>query len=207
MQTELAAFIRDTPEGREADAILRKCVHCGFCTATCPTYQLLGDELDGPRPPAPAPRSLPDLPRMRDHLPLGRAVRAPRRYRPRHRRGARATLALAARQTRRARVRAAAGLAVRRGAAGRPDVPFPVAGPGAGAGGARGGLARAAPCAPHARAFRLRAAGACAAHQRGGGTRAGPVRRVADRRRTRAAAGRCVSTSTTRRRAVATCAR
>jgi glycolate oxidase iron-sulfur subunit len=49
MQTELAAFIRDTPEGREAEAILRKCVHCGFCTATCPTYQLLGDELDGPR--------------------------------------------------------------------------------------------------------------------------------------------------------------
>jgi glycolate oxidase iron-sulfur subunit len=33
----------------EAEAILRKCVHCGFCTATCPTYQLLGDELDGPR--------------------------------------------------------------------------------------------------------------------------------------------------------------
>jgi citrate lyase beta subunit/ferredoxin len=49
MQTELAEFIRDTPEGLEADAILRKCVHCGFCTATCPTYQLLGDELDGPR--------------------------------------------------------------------------------------------------------------------------------------------------------------
>jgi glycolate oxidase iron-sulfur subunit len=49
MQTQLAAFIRDTPEGREADAILRKCVHCGFCNATCPTYQLLGDELDGPR--------------------------------------------------------------------------------------------------------------------------------------------------------------
>jgi glycolate oxidase iron-sulfur subunit len=49
LQTELAAFIRDTSEGREADAILRKCVHCGFCTATCPTYQLLGDELDGPR--------------------------------------------------------------------------------------------------------------------------------------------------------------
>ncbi|MBS1215114.1 MAG: 4Fe-4S binding domain protein, partial [Proteobacteria bacterium] len=43
MQTNLADFIRDTPEGREADAILRKCVHCGFCTATCPTYQLLGD--------------------------------------------------------------------------------------------------------------------------------------------------------------------
>ena len=49
MQTNLAAFIRDTPEGREADAILRTCVHCGFCNATCPTYQLLGDELDGPR--------------------------------------------------------------------------------------------------------------------------------------------------------------
>ena len=49
MQTNLADFIRDTPEGREADAILRKCVHCGFCNATCPTYQLLGDELDGPR--------------------------------------------------------------------------------------------------------------------------------------------------------------
>lgn len=49
MQTNLADFIRDTPEGREADAILRKCVHCGFCTATCPTYLLLGDENDGPR--------------------------------------------------------------------------------------------------------------------------------------------------------------
>ena len=49
MQTNLADFIKDTPQGREADAILRKCVHCGFCTATCPTYQLLGDELDSPR--------------------------------------------------------------------------------------------------------------------------------------------------------------
>lgn len=49
MQTSLADFIKDTADGREADAILRKCVHCGFCTATCPTYQLLGDELDGPR--------------------------------------------------------------------------------------------------------------------------------------------------------------
>jgi glycolate oxidase iron-sulfur subunit len=49
MQTALADFIKDTPDGREADAILRKCVHCGFCNATCPTYQLLGDELDGPR--------------------------------------------------------------------------------------------------------------------------------------------------------------
>ncbi len=49
MQTNLADFIKDTREGQEADAILRSCVHCGFCTATCPTYQLLGDELDGPR--------------------------------------------------------------------------------------------------------------------------------------------------------------
>ena len=49
MQTNLADFIKGTPDGTEADAILRKCVHCGFCTATCPTYQLLGDELDGPR--------------------------------------------------------------------------------------------------------------------------------------------------------------
>ena len=49
MQTNLADFIKNTPEGDEADAILRSCVHCGFCTATCPTYQLLGDELDGPR--------------------------------------------------------------------------------------------------------------------------------------------------------------
>ena len=49
MQTQLAPAYRDTPEGQEAEAILRKCVHCGFCTATCPTYQLLGDELDGPR--------------------------------------------------------------------------------------------------------------------------------------------------------------
>jgi len=49
MQTNLADFIRNTPDGDEADSILRKCVHCGFCTATCPTYQLLGDELDGPR--------------------------------------------------------------------------------------------------------------------------------------------------------------
>jgi glycolate oxidase iron-sulfur subunit len=49
MQTQLAPEFRDTAEGREAEAILRKCVHCGFCTATCPTYQVLGDELDGPR--------------------------------------------------------------------------------------------------------------------------------------------------------------
>lgn len=49
MQTSLAATFKDTPQGREADAILRSCVHCGFCLATCPTYQILGDELDSPR--------------------------------------------------------------------------------------------------------------------------------------------------------------
>jgi glycolate oxidase iron-sulfur subunit len=49
MQTNLAPQFKNTADGQEAEAILRKCVHCGFCTATCPTYQLLGDELDGPR--------------------------------------------------------------------------------------------------------------------------------------------------------------
>lgn len=49
MQTNLADWIKDTPQGQEADGILRKCVHCGFCLATCPTYNLLGDELDSPR--------------------------------------------------------------------------------------------------------------------------------------------------------------
>ena len=49
MQTTLAERFKDTPQGREADTILRSCVHCGFCLATCPTYQLLGDELDSPR--------------------------------------------------------------------------------------------------------------------------------------------------------------
>ena len=49
MQTKLAPEFKGTPDGDAAEAILRKCVHCGFCTATCPTYQLLGDELDGPR--------------------------------------------------------------------------------------------------------------------------------------------------------------
>jgi glycolate oxidase iron-sulfur subunit len=49
MQTQLSPEFVNTPEGKEAAGILRKCVHCGFCNATCPTYQLLGDELDGPR--------------------------------------------------------------------------------------------------------------------------------------------------------------
>jgi glycolate oxidase iron-sulfur subunit len=49
MQTFLCDELKETPEGREAEDILRACVHCGFCNATCPTYQLLGDERDGPR--------------------------------------------------------------------------------------------------------------------------------------------------------------
>jgi glycolate oxidase iron-sulfur subunit len=49
MQTRLAPEFAGTPEGNDAEAIVRQCVHCGFCNATCPTYQLLGDELDGPR--------------------------------------------------------------------------------------------------------------------------------------------------------------
>ncbi len=49
MQTNLAKRFRDSTEGPLVESILRKCVHCGFCNATCPTYQLLGNELDGPR--------------------------------------------------------------------------------------------------------------------------------------------------------------
>ena len=49
MHTKLAPEFKNTADGLAAEAILRKCVHCGFCNATCPTYQLLGDELDGPR--------------------------------------------------------------------------------------------------------------------------------------------------------------
>ncbi len=107
MQTAIAPEFAGTADGIEAEAILRKCVHCGFCTATCPTYQLLGDELDGPRGriylikqvlegaradalDAAPPRPLPHLPQLRDDLPVGRAVRQPGRDRPAHRRRARA---------------------------------------------------------------------------------------------------------------------
>lgn len=49
MQTQLQPFALKLQRGAEAESILRSCVHCGFCNATCPTFQLLGDELDGPR--------------------------------------------------------------------------------------------------------------------------------------------------------------
>lgn len=49
MQTSIADKYQDQNYIQEVDSILRSCVHCGFCTATCPTYQLFNDELDGPR--------------------------------------------------------------------------------------------------------------------------------------------------------------
>src|SRR4030088_3418169 len=49
MKTEFSLAQLADPDIAEADKILRACVHCGFCTATCPTYVLLGDELDSPR--------------------------------------------------------------------------------------------------------------------------------------------------------------
>ena len=49
METTLAPEFANTSRGLTAQEILRRCVHCGFCTATCPTYQILGDERDGPR--------------------------------------------------------------------------------------------------------------------------------------------------------------
>lgn len=49
MKTELISYYKELPEGRDAEEIIRSCVHCGFCTATCPTYQELNDERDGPR--------------------------------------------------------------------------------------------------------------------------------------------------------------
>ena len=101
MQTTFTAEQLADPHVAESEKILRKCVHCGFCTATCPTYVLLGNELDSPRGriylikdmlengrPADerdrqAYRPLPVLPGLHDDLPVGRELHAPRRPRPR----------------------------------------------------------------------------------------------------------------------------
>ena len=146
MQTDLAPEFAGTAEGIEAEAILRKCVHCGFCTATCPTYQLLGDELDGPRGRiylikqvleghAPTRSTQLHLDRCltcrncETHLSLRRAVRQPGRDRPAHR-------------------RRAGGAAARRedaahGAEGRPDLAPLRAGAEGGPDGARPAARRA----------------------------------------------------------------
>ena len=101
MQTSFTLAQLNDPDVAESEKILRACVHCGFCTATCPTYVLLGDELDSPRgriylikdmlengKPADgqgreAYRPLPLLPLLHDHLPVGRALHASGRSRPR----------------------------------------------------------------------------------------------------------------------------
>jgi glycolate oxidase iron-sulfur subunit len=100
MQTTFSLAQLANPDIAEADKILRACVHCGFCTATCPTYVLLGDERDSPRGriylikemleqdrPAPATsspyRPLPVVPVLHDHVSVGRALHALGRSGPR----------------------------------------------------------------------------------------------------------------------------
>jgi glycolate oxidase iron-sulfur subunit len=201
MQTDILPEFLSTPAGREADAILRSCVHCGFCTATCPTYQLLGDELGraarahlpdqaghgrpGADPHHPATsRSLPDLPLLRDDLSVGCALRAPARYRAARGRGARGT----------SLVRAAAALGARQdrtlSVALRPLDADRALGEAAAAGQAQGEAADTSPgrCLAEARrassdagARGVRPVGRDAQDQRRGGACAGAARHRSDR--------------------------
>ena len=117
MQTNLSEAAKKLPRAEEAESILRSCVHCGFCNATCPTYQLLGDELDGPRGRIYLMKQmleggevtestqlhgpLPDLPQLRDHLPVRGEVPQPAGHRPRLHRAAGAAPVGRARRARR----------------------------------------------------------------------------------------------------------
>ena len=132
--------IHQVHAGRQGSGqILRTCVHCGFCTATCPTYQLLGDELDSPRgriylikevlegnaghrQDAIAPGPLPDLPCLRNHLSFRRGIRKAGGHRPQHRRAARAEASGRRPQARGAARRVAAPRAVQAAVQGRTVV-------------------------------------------------------------------------------------
>ena len=186
-------------QGKEADAILRKCVHCGFCTATCPTYQLLGDELDGPRgriylikqmlegrrrsrEDAAAPRPLPHLPQLRNHLPFRRAVRPAGRHRPQ---ASSTSACRAARaQTLQARMLlkvlptpALFASCMKLGRLLRPLLPASAEGQGAATRRTGDGLADAQPRAPQMLVLEGCVQPAHGAeHQRGGRTRARPLR-------------------------------
>ena len=199
MQTALADFIRDTPDGQEANAILRSCVHCGFCTATCPTYLLLGDEQDSPRGRIYLIKEMLEggavTAKTQSHLDrcltcrscettcpsgvrfgrlvdIGRKVADERVRRPLVER----TKRWAIREGMLARPLFGAGLAAARA------LPSAVARRPArsGAGAAPGGnLARSAAPAQDARARQLRAGRARAQHRRRDGARARPDRRIA----------------------------
>ena len=160
MQTALADFVRDTPQGREANEILRSCVHCGFCLprvpdlpaarrrARQPARAHLPDQAAargraGQRPHPAAPRPLSHLPCLRERLPIGRAVRPPARHRPGAVRAAPATHAAGAPHP----LPAAQGGAAHRGACAR----------------CWGWRARCAVCCPRALRARLPAAARAAA--------------------------------------------
>ena len=214
---------RHARSGVEADAILRKCVHCGFCLATCPTYNLLGDELDSPRGRIYLMKQMlegaPVTRRTQLHLdrcltcracettcPSGVEYGKLAGHRPRHRRGegARANVATASRrwflQDDAATSRRSSAFALLLGRMLRSLLPKALAAHRSqrAAGGRR---SFAAPFAPHGDAGRMRAAIDRAFHQRGSGARARPRRDLARR----GAGGRLLrrrhaSTSTTRTR-------